>query len=329
MPRAGARRAGRGRAGAPGMEPVHEWAHRRPAPPLVPFVAGYQGYRLAGMPPARHAGLPSPFLTLIISLHEPLVIAAHPDPAQDGGSYTTLVGGLHTRPALITHDGAQSGVQISLDPLAARSLLGVPAGRARRARRRRRRRAGRARPARSRADARRALLAGPVRRARPAPARAPARERCRAAATRGRARVATAAGVAGRRPRRDPRRRDGLERPPPGRRAAPRDRALAQGRRARRPVRSARGDCSPARRRAWRMSPQRSGTPTSRISTGTSGSSPARHRAAGWRRRSETSKSRRPSTWQPRSHDRRQTGTWQTPQPRWSGPRSARRTPWA
>ena len=110
------------------MEPVHEWAHRRPAPPLVPFVAGYQGYRLAGMPPARHAGLPSPFLTLIISLHEPLVIAAHPDPAQDGGSYTTLVGGLHTRPALIRHDGAQSGVQISLDPLAARSLLGVPAG---------------------------------------------------------------------------------------------------------------------------------------------------------------------------------------------------------
>ncbi len=80
------------------------------------------------MPPARHAGLPSPFLTLIISLHEPLVIAAHPDPAQDGGSYTTLVGGLHTRPALIRHDGAQSGVQISLDPLAARSLLGVPAG---------------------------------------------------------------------------------------------------------------------------------------------------------------------------------------------------------
>jgi AraC-like DNA-binding protein len=110
------------------MEPVHDWAFRRPAPPLVPFVAGYQGYRMAGLPPARHVGLPSPFLTLILSLHEPLVVAAHPDPAQTGGSYTTLVGGLHTRPALITHDGAQSGVQIYLDPLAARSLLGVPAG---------------------------------------------------------------------------------------------------------------------------------------------------------------------------------------------------------
>jgi AraC-like DNA-binding protein len=110
------------------MEPVHDRAFRRPAPPLALLIAGYQGYQLAGLPPARNVGLPSPFLTLIISLHEPLVIAAHPDPAQDGGSYTTLVGGLHTRPALVTHDGAQSGVQIYLDPLAARSLLGVPAG---------------------------------------------------------------------------------------------------------------------------------------------------------------------------------------------------------
>jgi AraC-like DNA-binding protein len=110
------------------VERVQDWAFGRPAPPLTPFVAGYQGYRLAGMPPARHAGLPSPFLTLILSLHEPLVVAAHPDPGQPGGSYRTLVGGLHTRPALITHDGAQSGVQICLDPLGARTLVGVPAG---------------------------------------------------------------------------------------------------------------------------------------------------------------------------------------------------------
>jgi AraC-like DNA-binding protein len=107
---------------------VQDWAFGRPAPPLTPFVAGYHGYRLAGLPPARHAGLPSPFLTLILSLDEPLVVATHPDPTQPGGSYRTLVGGLHTRPALITHQGAQSGVQISLDPLGARALLGVPAG---------------------------------------------------------------------------------------------------------------------------------------------------------------------------------------------------------
>jgi AraC-like DNA-binding protein len=110
------------------VEPLQDWAFARPAPPLSRFVGGYHGYRQAGMPPARHVGLPSPFLTLILTLHEPLVVAAHPDPAQPGGSYRALVGGLATRPALITHQGAQSGVQISLDPLSARALLGVPAG---------------------------------------------------------------------------------------------------------------------------------------------------------------------------------------------------------
>ncbi len=110
------------------VEPVQDWAFARPAPPLARFVAGYHGYRQAGLPPARHVGAPSPFLTMILTLDEPLVVAAHPDPAQAGGSYRALVGGLHTRPALITHDGAQSGVQIALDPLAARALLGVPAG---------------------------------------------------------------------------------------------------------------------------------------------------------------------------------------------------------
>jgi AraC-like DNA-binding protein len=110
------------------MEPVQEWAFARAAPPLRPFVHGYHGYRQAGLPPARHAGLPSPFLTLILTLHEPLVVAAHPDPAQPGGTYGALVGGLHTRPALVTHEGAQSGVQVALDPLGARALLGVPAG---------------------------------------------------------------------------------------------------------------------------------------------------------------------------------------------------------
>jgi AraC-like DNA-binding protein len=107
---------------------VQDWAFRRPAPPLVPFVAGYQGYRMAGLPPARHVGLPSPFVTLILTLDDPLTVAVHPDPAQPAACYDALVGGLHTRPALIVHDGAQSGVQVSLDPLGARALLGLPAG---------------------------------------------------------------------------------------------------------------------------------------------------------------------------------------------------------
>jgi AraC-like DNA-binding protein len=91
-------------------------------------VAYYTGYRQRGVPPARHRGLPSPFLTLIFTLDEPLVMLAHPDPRQPPGDFGALLGGLHSAPALITHDGAQSGIQVALRPLAARALLGLPAG---------------------------------------------------------------------------------------------------------------------------------------------------------------------------------------------------------
>ncbi|WP_239013192.1 DUF6597 domain-containing transcriptional factor [Streptomyces sioyaensis] len=90
-----------------------------PAPPLRPYVSGYAGYRQAGVPPGRHRGLPSPRLTLIFTLDEPLTLAGHPDPAQAPGTYSALLGGLHTRPAMITHQGRQSGIQLGLHPLGA------------------------------------------------------------------------------------------------------------------------------------------------------------------------------------------------------------------
>jgi AraC-like DNA-binding protein len=109
-------------------ELIDEHCRRRPAEPLRPYVAHYTGYRQRGVPPARHRGLPSPFLTLIFTLDEPLVLLAHPDPRQPPGPYRTLLGGLHSAPALIAHDGAQSGIQVALRPLGARALLGLPAG---------------------------------------------------------------------------------------------------------------------------------------------------------------------------------------------------------
>ena len=116
-------------AGGPFHEQiVDEHCRQRPAGPLRPYVAHYVGYRQRGVPPARHRGLPSPFLTLIVTLDEPLVILAHPDPRQPPGEFGMLLGGLHSAPALITHDGAQSGIQVALRPLGARALLGLPAG---------------------------------------------------------------------------------------------------------------------------------------------------------------------------------------------------------
>ena len=105
---------------------VDEHCRYVPAEPLRRYVAWYTGYRQRGMPPATHRGLPSPYLTLIFTLDEPLTIVAHPDPGQPPGEYGTLLGGLHSVPALITHAGAQSGIQVALRPLGARALLGLP-----------------------------------------------------------------------------------------------------------------------------------------------------------------------------------------------------------
>ena len=105
-----------------------EFVPHRVHPALRGLVADAVGYRQEGLPPGTHRGLPSPALTLVVTLDEPLDVAAHPDPAQAPGRYDALLGGLHTTPALIRHPGRQTGIQLSLTPLGTRRLLGVPAG---------------------------------------------------------------------------------------------------------------------------------------------------------------------------------------------------------
>ena len=106
---------------------IDEHAGRRPGEALRPYVAWCAGYRQAGVEPAAHRGLPSPWLTMIVTLDEPLVIARHPDPRLRASAHDFLLGGLHTSPALVTHDSAQSGIQLAITPLGARALLGMPA----------------------------------------------------------------------------------------------------------------------------------------------------------------------------------------------------------
>jgi AraC-like DNA-binding protein len=107
---------------------IQESVRGVPAPALRPFVAWYTGYRQAGLAPAVHRGLPSPYLTMIITLDEPLHLAVPTDPRHPPGDYVTLLGGLHTTPAIVSHQGSQSGIQLGLKPLGARALLGLPAG---------------------------------------------------------------------------------------------------------------------------------------------------------------------------------------------------------
>lgn len=105
---------------------MSEYVRRRPAPSLRSFVVDYSGYRDAGVAPALHRGLPSPWITLILTLDEPLTLLDEPDGR--GRDFAALIGGLHTVPAFVHHDGRQSGIQVSLRPLGARALLGMPAG---------------------------------------------------------------------------------------------------------------------------------------------------------------------------------------------------------
>ncbi|MEV6493676.1 helix-turn-helix domain-containing protein [Actinoplanes sp. NPDC051633] len=107
---------------------VNEHVQAKPSPALRPYVAGYSGYRQKAAAGTVHRGLPSPYLTLILTLDEPLVILAHPDRRQAPGSYDTLLGGLHLRPALIRNGAAQSGIQVTVLPLGCRALFGMPAG---------------------------------------------------------------------------------------------------------------------------------------------------------------------------------------------------------
>ena len=107
---------------------VSESVTGRPAPALRPYVARYVGYRQEGFAPGVHRGLPSPYLTFIISLGDPVDIVGMPDRAQDPGAYQAFLGGLHAAPATIRHQGSQVGVSLQLTPLGARALLGLPAG---------------------------------------------------------------------------------------------------------------------------------------------------------------------------------------------------------
>jgi AraC-like DNA-binding protein len=104
-----------------------ESSRRFPSPALRPYIDRYIDYRLEGFPPGIHRGLPSRHLTFIISLGDPIEVAAMPGAGHSEGSYTGVVSGLHPGPALIRHNGTQIGVAIEATPLGARALFGMPA----------------------------------------------------------------------------------------------------------------------------------------------------------------------------------------------------------
>lgn len=103
------------------------WLVRLPAPPLRPYVDSYAGYRQAASAGSLHRGLPSRHLTCIVSVGDPIDVAAQTDPRQPPARYRFALSGLQARPALIRRSTVEEGVAIELTPLGARALLGVPA----------------------------------------------------------------------------------------------------------------------------------------------------------------------------------------------------------
>ncbi|MFB7360239.1 AraC family transcriptional regulator [Streptomyces gardneri] len=99
----------------------------RPAPVLRQYVNSYVGFDLRGLPTGVHCGPPSRALTAVISLSDPLEVAAGVDDGSPVTRFGSVAGGLMCRSVAIHHDGRQQGVQVSLTPLGARAIYGMPA----------------------------------------------------------------------------------------------------------------------------------------------------------------------------------------------------------
>lgn len=80
-------------------------------------------------PGTLHRGLPSPYLTFIFTLDGPIVTGVSPEHARSASAdrNDVLVAGLHDRPTFVVQPPGQAGIQLSVHPLAARSLFGPPA----------------------------------------------------------------------------------------------------------------------------------------------------------------------------------------------------------
>ncbi|MFD5771164.1 helix-turn-helix domain-containing protein [Streptomyces sp. NPDC127049] len=99
----------------------------RPAPALREYVESYVGFDLRRLPTGVHCGPPGRALTAVISLADPLEVAPGVDDGSPVTRFDSVAGGLMCRSVAIHHDGRQHGVQVSLTPLGARAVYGMPA----------------------------------------------------------------------------------------------------------------------------------------------------------------------------------------------------------
>jgi len=81
---------------------------------------------MEGFPPGLHRGLPSRYLTFLISIGRPIETLAMPAGSHLPPSLQALVGGLQTGPTVVRHDGNEEGIAVELSPVGARCMFGLP-----------------------------------------------------------------------------------------------------------------------------------------------------------------------------------------------------------
>jgi AraC-like DNA-binding protein len=91
---------------------------RAPAAPLAGRVTSYYGFEAGTPKPVRQREGPGADVVVILTFEEHWLI--------DGDRHTSFVAGLHERQVTTEHPGRSLGMQINLEPLAARALVGAP-----------------------------------------------------------------------------------------------------------------------------------------------------------------------------------------------------------
>jgi AraC-like DNA-binding protein len=97
------------------------------APPrAAPGVTSMVGYRSVSNRGELHRGMPSSTLTFIVSLDDGVEAAETAETLPAARPNPLLLSGLHVEAAHVRQRHGQTGVQLAVHPLAARSLFGMP-----------------------------------------------------------------------------------------------------------------------------------------------------------------------------------------------------------
>src|SRR5436305_14663146 len=91
---------------------------RAPAAPLAGQVTSYYGFEMQTPEPVCQREGPGTDVVVILTFEEHWLI--------DGERHTSFVAGLHDRQVTTEHPGRSLGMQVNLDPVAARALVGAP-----------------------------------------------------------------------------------------------------------------------------------------------------------------------------------------------------------